>query len=287
MTLNVLNNFNIQTPRANRQNFGTSYIMPAPTGYHQEAEFFDDTDTEAAKNTGGILLAGIAIREVLKRISSKMFSSYFSKNPDVNPSQLTDIGLQMLQDKGLMQNPVKQGADIGTVYSDGLKKLSLIIENNGNNAYFDHINKQIRVSKNTLLSLPHEIGHAVEENSTTFFKALQRFRGNYTMLALILYGLGRSKSTNKKGKETFIGKIQNTLYKYNLLVPLIAFSPELITEFKASKIGLDYLKQIKAPKNIIKAARKHYAIAFCTYLALPAFAVLDNLIIKKAFSSTR
>ena len=253
--------------------------------YNYETEFFNDTDTEAAKNTGGILVAGIALREGLKRISSKMFSSYFSKNPDVNPDEITNLGLRMLQDKGLMQNPVKQTADIGSVFTDGLKKLNLIIENTGNNAYFDHVNKQIRVSKNTLLSLPHEIGHAVEEHSTTFFKALQRFRGNYTMLALILYGLGRNKSTNKKGKETFIGKIQNTLYKYNLLVPLIAFSPELITEFKASKIGIDYLKQIKAPKNIIKAAKKHYAIAFCTYLALPAFAVLDNLIIKKAFKN--
>ena len=282
MALTVFSNFNTPQVRPVQQSINATYVMPQ---YNYETEFFNDTDTEAAKNTGGILVAGIALREGLKRISSKMFSSYFSKNPDVNPDEITKLGLRMLQDKGLMQDPVKQTADIGSVFTDGLKKLNLIIENTGNNAYFDHVNKQIRVSKNTLLSLPHEIGHAVEEHSTTFFKALQRFRGNYTMLALILYGLGRNKSTNKKGKETFIGKIQNTLYKYNLLVPLIAFSPELITEVKASKIGIDYLKQIKAPKNIIKAAKKHYAIAFCTYLALPAFAVLDNLIIKKAFKN--
>ena len=198
MALTVFSNFNTPQVRPVQQRINATYVMPQ---YNYETEFFNDTDTEAAKNTGGILVAGIALRECLKRISSKMFSSYFSKNPDVNPDEITKLGLRMLQDKGLMQDPVKQTADIGSVFTDGLKKLNLIIENTGNNAYFDHVNKQIRVSKNTLLSLPHEIGHAVEEHSTTFFKALQRFRGNYTMLALILYGLGRNKSTNKKGDQ--------------------------------------------------------------------------------------
>jgi len=278
----IFNNFSNIPAYSTTSRLNNRYNMPE---YQADTEFFNDTDSEVAKNTGGFLLAGLIARKGLKSLTDNMFQTYFAKNPDVNPEQITNIGLKMLQDKGLMQNPVKQIADGGTIYTDGLKKLNLIIENNGNNAFFDHINKQIRVSKNTLLSLPHEIGHAVQENSTVVYKALQRFRGNYTILALLLYGLGRNKSTNKKGKETFIGKAQNALYKYNLLVPLLAFSPELITEFKASKIGIDYLKQIKAPKNILKAAKKHYAIAFCTYLALPAFAVIDNLILKKAFKN--
>ena len=282
MPVQIYKNIAIPNNKAYYLNMGEMYNVP---NFREEDEFFNESDTNAAKNSGLFLLAGLFTRKCLQKITNKMFSSYFSKNPNVNPQQITDIGLKMLQDKGLMKNPVEYAIQdgSGSVFKDGLKKLELVIENAGQNAHFDPVNKQIRVSKNTLLSLPHEIGHAVEEHSTTFFKYLQRFRGNYTLLALLLYGLGRNKSNQKSGKETFLGKVQNTLHKYNLLIPLLAFSPELITEYKASKIGIDYLKEIKAPKNILNAARKHYAIAFCTYLALPLFAVLDNLIIKKAF----
>lgn len=243
---------------------------------------FSKSDTETAKNTGIILTLGFMFRGLLQKFSNNLFSSYFSKQQNINEKQVTDISLKILKDKGLMQNIQKIEYPNATIYTDNLKKLNLFVEKTGQNAHFDYINKAIKVSKNTLLSLPHEIGHAVQENNTTILKKLQRFRGNYSFLALLLYGLGRNKSTDPKEKKSIFGKAQDILHKYNLLIPLIAFSPELITEFAASKIGTNSLKKANAPKSLINSARKHYAIAFCTYLALPLFAVLDNLILKKA-----
>lgn len=252
---------------------------PAPTD-----SLYTNTqsDAESAADTGFIFLAGMLIRETLQKCTGKLFSKYLSKQQDIDPKDILNVSLNMLKDKRLMKNPQKATLPNGDVmYHDVLNKLNLVIENTGQNAHFDPLNKEIRVSKNTLLSIPHEIGHAVQEHSTKFLKRLQRSRGNYTIIALILYGLGRSKSNEPEGKESLIGKLRNTLYKYNLLVPLLAFSPELITEFEASRLGLEYMKKAKVPPKLLSAARKHYAVAFCTYLALPAFAILDNFIFKK------
>lgn len=277
-----------------------SYSPPYSTVPEMELDFFESSDGEATKSAGAVLVIGLLVRKFLQEWSSKFFTNYFSKKNDIDVSEMKNIAVNMLKDKKLMEQPTLVQYKDGQVYKDvgDLKKLELIIEDNGQNAHFNPMNKEIRVSKNTLLSIPHEIGHAVEEHGTKFLKQLQRNRGNYTTLALMLYGLGREKSTNKKGKETFIGKIQNTIYKYKMLIPLLAFSPELITEIAASKIGLNYirthiqnlknkpaiienLKSIEASEKILKAAKKHYAIAFCTYLALPIFAVLDNFIFEK------
>lgn len=268
----------------------TSYApyYPMPV---QEEDFFDSNEGKAATNAGAVLGLGLVVREAMKTWSNKLFTNYFSKHPDVDKNELLKISTNMLKDK------------INESKGSNFKNIKYEIAEAGQDAFFDHFNNRIKVTKDTLISMPHEIGHAVQEHSTKFFKMLQRNRGNYTFLALLLYGLGRNKPTNKKGKQTLWTKFQNILYKYNILVPILAFSPELITEFKASKIGIDYLKQnvknienklkqnvsnkqlgtqLTNSKNILKAAKKHYAVAFCTYLALPVFAMLDNLIFKQA-----
>jgi len=288
----IFTNFkNYKTPQTNAISmpeispYAVSYSMP-----ETELDFFDTNEGKTATNTGGAIVIGLVVRELLQHWSNKLFSNYFSKHPEVSSEELLKIGNKMLDDK------IKESK------SPEFKNIKVDIASAGQDAYFNHATNQIKVTKNTLISLPHEIGHAVQEHSTKFFKALQRNRGNYTTLALLLYGLGRSKPINKKGEETISTKLQNLLYKYNVLVPLIAFSPELITEYKASKIGIDYLKkhvnsveeklkhaasnkqlstQLTNAKSILKAAKKHYAIAFCTYLALPVFAMLDNFIFKQ------
>lgn len=289
----TINNFNTQKPIQSKVSgmkpaFGVYVVMP------EDRDFFDTDEGKATKNTGYVLGLGFVIRSALQKWSGKLFSNYFANHPNVNKALVVDIANNMKADKTKKINNV------------GIKNLRIFIESAGQNAYFDPCNNVIRVTKDTLISLPHEIGHAVEEHGSKVFKFLQRNRGNATILALVLYGLGRSKPTNKKGEQTPVRKIQNTLYKFNALVPLIAFSPELITEFKASKIGVDYIKkytknvetQLKQnsankaliqkltdAKAILKAAKKHYAIAFCTYLALPVFAMMDNFIFKQAMKN--
>ncbi len=272
-------------------------------------EFFTEENTEKATNTGIILVAGMAIRELLKSLSDGFFAKYFSKNQDIDEEEMKNIAKNMLKDKKLIEDvqvnkKVRINGEIAHEVAEawsikkGLigKLKNVIINKKGQDAFFTHMGNFIKVTKDTLISLPHEIGHAVEENSTKFLKKLQRARGKYAALALILYGLGREKPANSN-KQSLWGKFQNFLYKYNLLVPLLAFSPELITEFAASKIGIDYIKEhiknlktdavknaqsIVKSENILKVAKKHYFVAFCTYLSLPVFAILDNYIFKKA-----
>ncbi len=284
MSLNQLSNnqFISQKPMnyAHKAKFSGQY-----SSYTSNNSFFDEfsqSDTETAKSTGAILALGLLARNILQKITNNMFTNYFSKHQNINEEQVKNLGLKILEDKGLMKNPTEIITPQGSVYTDKLKKLKLIIDKTGQDAHFDYVNKAIKVTKNTLISLPHEIGHAVQEHNTSILKKLQRFRGNYAFLALLLYGLGRNKSTDTKENKSLLGKFQDTLHKYNLLIPLLAFSPELITEFAASKIGLDAMKKANAPKQLINAARKHYAVAFCTYLALPLFAVIDNFILRKA-----
>lgn len=263
MTVNsILKNYNPSFAQKSAQNSSMSYYQP----YYPASEYFDEystSDSDAAANTGIIFLAGLAIREALSKFSNDFFSKYLSKKRDIDPNEIIEISKKMIKDKGLDK-----------------KGLRCEVFEKGNDAYFSHLENKIKVTKDTLLALPHEIGHAVEEHNTKILKKLQRFRGQYAMLALILYGLGRDKSSDPNSQNTTIGKIRNFLHKYNLLVPLAAFSPELITEFSASKIGIDYLKKANASKALISAAKKHYAAAFCTYLSLPVFAIMDNLIFK-------
>lgn len=293
MRTSTINNFN--TPKfmpskvsGMKPSFGVYVMEP------ENRDFFDTDEGKATKNTGYVLGLGFVIRSALQKWSNKLFSNYFANHPNVNKALVVDIANNMKADKAK------------NIKNDGFKNLRVFIEPAGQNAYFDPNNNIIRVTKDTLISLPHEIGHAVEEHGSKVFKFLQRNRGNATILALVLYGLGRSKPTNKKGEQTPVRKFQNILYKFNSLVPLIAFSPELITEFKASKIGIDYIKEyakniqiqlkqnsadkvlaqkLTDTKTILKAAKKHYAIAFCTYLALPVFAMMDNFIFKQAMKN--
>ncbi len=255
-----------------------TYNTPYYPQYIEDSE----SDGDSAKNAGAILIGGMLLREFLQKNAGKIMGQYLSKNRKLDDKEILDTSLNMLKDKGLLNDPQQFAIRDGSLFRGQNAKLDLIIENDGSKAYFDHMNKQICVTKKTLLALPHEIGHAVQENCTTFLKKLQRSRGMYAYLAMFLYGMGRKKSNDPNAEQTTTGKLRNILYKYSLGIPLLAYSPELITEFQASKIGIKYLKDAKVSKSLLSAAKKHYAVAFCTYLALPLFAIMDAFIFKKA-----
>lgn len=136
-------------------------------------------------------------------------------------------------------------------------------------AFFSHKDKAVVVGKDSFSSLFHELGHATIENKSGIMKNLQRFRGNYTILSLALYGL---LSSNKDGNNT----------KSDALIPLLAFSPELITEAKASHIGLKFLKEkVKTgeiEKSLFKKIRNSYITCFSTYLFIPVSIILIDAI---------
>lgn len=185
-----------------------------------------------------------------------------------NPEELMPLAFEMRQKEGL-NNSVK------------------ISGGNKGEACFSHIGNEVIVGEDQLSSLFHEIGHAKIENKTEFLKLLQRNRGNYTILSLALYSLmsqKRHQSEDAFGdhKKSLGTKIKNFLSRSTLLVPLLAFSPELITEAKASQYGLKFLKekvaQGKLDKNIYSKIKKSYATCFGTYLFIPISIILMELL---------
>ena len=75
-----------------------------------------------------------------------------------------------------------------------------------------------------------------------------------------------------------IAKVKNFLNKNDYVIPLIAFSPELITEFKASQYGLKFLKgKVKEgaiEKSLFNKIKKSYITCFSTYLFIPVSIML-------------
>lgn len=144
-------------------------------------------------------------------------------------------------------------------------------------AYFTHDGNFIKVGPNQHSSLFHEIGHAVEENNTTIFKKLQRFRGKYAILSLALYALLSGRKQQNDGNYD----IGSHLSKTDVAIPLLSFAPELVTEAKASFEGLKFLKT-KIGKGITEATyknvRKSYLTCFGTYLFIPlSIIIMDAL----------
>lgn len=187
-------------------------------------------------------------------------NKHFTKNIK-DKEQLWNLAHEMKNEKG------------------GLNNLNIVPTNTPGEAFYTHEKNAVVVGKDSFSSLFHEVGHAVEENSTKAFKWLQRRRGNYTALALLLYTLmsQSQKSKNYYDDENtgLISKMKRSLSKSEVLIPLLAFSPELITEAKASQEGLKFLKgKVGKSSPLYKNVRSSYLTCFSTYLFIPVSIML-------------
>lgn len=207
-----------------------------------------------------------------KVLVGKINKHYTDKIPHEITSKLPDLAESMKKDKGLEK---------------------VVIDTNGTlgEAFFTHKGNFVSVGKDQYTSLFHELGHAFEENKTVFWKYLQRFRtnpytkkfgGNYTLLALGLYALLSQRKKTYTDEDYHPGikaKIKSFLNKSDAIVPLLAFSPELITEAKASHEGLKFLrKTIGKESSVYKNIRNSYIACFGTYLFIPvSIMLLDGI----------
>lgn len=173
------------------------------------------------------------------------------------------------------------------LYKHGLlEKVEQFIGPNGQ-AFFDHSKNIIVTGKDQYSSLFHEIGHAMIENKTVLLKKLQRFRGHYSILSLALYALLSQRPKQNDDDQSF-GSIIN---KSDVVVSLLAFSPELITEAKASQEGLKFLKQKLSDgiieKSLYKNIKKSYITCFATYLFIPVSIILIDMLRNSANNARR
>lgn len=143
-------------------------------------------------------------------------------------------------------------------------------------AFYTDRGNFVHVSSDQKSSLFHEIGHAMEENNTKIFKWLQRGRGNYAILSLGLYAILSQTRKNQQDNQhkSFLSKLLSP----TVVVPMLAFSPELITEAKASITGVRFLeknqKTFKMSDNLIKNIKRSYLACFGTYLFIPVSIIL-------------
>lgn len=245
----------------NKQNVSFGYQEESQNPLSAIKDFLVILTNDAVGLAGFNTVLAAMQRLVNGKVLIGKINNHFMKNitPDEN-NQILGLAKNMWEDKGLSAKGVN-------VNYGGPK----------GEAYFTHIGNKVVVGSDKYSALFHELGHAVEENCTKVFKQLQRFRGHYSDLSLALYFLMslRPKSNDYQDKEnqTFGDKVKNFFKNSDAVVPLIAFSPELITEGKASLEGLKFLKgKLKTgaiSKSLYNNIAKSYATCFSTYLFVP------------------
>jgi len=242
-------------------------------GYSEESQFDKIKYGLSALTNSPLGLVGVNMllwkvqSFVNGNILSGKINKHFTKNI-TNYDQLETLAKEMKNKKHKLDN------------------VDMIIGHPGTEgkAFFEHGTNRIVVGRKETSAVFHEIGHAVIENKTKFLKKLQRGRNNYTWIALGLYTMisQRPKNVYQDKAPTPITKVKNFLNKNDWVIPLIAFSPELITEAKASQIGIKFLKEKvaegKLDKSVFKNIKKSYLTCFSTYLFIPVSIMLIDAI---------
>ena len=105
-------------------------------------------------------------------------------------------------------------------------------------------------------ALAHELGHFFIDYNKGFMKTLQ------SNIVISLISKSDLVSTVSSFALSLFGKDS-----LSVIVPLIVKSPLLVTEFTASKVGLDLLKKAGATEEQINRSKKNLASAWGTYLS--------------------
>lgn len=249
---------NLEVKNASKANQTRANVQFGYGGYYQEPQSplqgLKDLAVTLTNDAIGFLGINAVLLAVQKFVNGDILigkiNKHFTKDIDSkNIDKLDNLADEMLQKHGL---------------TDKVRRF----DGPNGEAFFNHEKNIVVVGKDKYSALFHEIGHAVEENKTTFFKTLQRGRGHYAEASLLLYALlGQNKSDDNK---------------LSTIIPLVAFAPELITEAKASLEGLKFLKEKvklqQLEKSVFKKIRSSYLTCFATYLFIPVSIMLVDAI---------
>ncbi len=206
-----------------------------------------------------------------KLLVGKINKHFTNKITAEEQSKLAGLALEMREQHGL-----DKGAKMVDIEFNGPKG-EAFYTHTGDRAKDIKANS-IVVGKNQHSSLFHELGHAVQENNTKGFKWLQRGRGRYAYLSMLLYAMLSGRQQQQDGSYN----IGSALSKADVAIPLLAFAPELITEAKASMVGLKFLKEKKnlgqISESLYKNTKRSYLACFGTYLFVPlSIIIMDAL----------
>ena len=274
LNLNRTNGFGNQLSAEKRQKnqaggkcFGSGYYTDYYPEYYQDYSPHQIKDGLLNLTNGilGIVGFNAALFAVQNFVNGKILVGKINKHYTDkihNDNQLVNLASKMLEDNGLD------------------KKVTFVPGKTGE-AYYSALGNRVVIGGDKASALFHEIGHAIIENKSGILKTLQDHRGHYTVAALALYALmsqRRQKDAFGDKRQGLGTKIANFLSRGSLLVPLLAFSPELITEFKASQYGLKFLKGKGVDKALYKNIKNSYRACFATYLFIPVSIILMELL---------
>lgn len=249
-------------------------------GYREEQQgilgSIKDTFVELTSDVVGAVGFNVALAWLQETVSGKLLVGKINKHFTDKITPEEQGKLKGLAEEMLEQHGLDKGAKRVDIEYNGPKG-EAFYTHTGNRA--KNINpNSIVVGKNQHSSLFHEIGHAVEENNTRGFKWLQRGRGRYAYISMLLYAMLAGRSQQQDGSYS----IGSSLTKTDVAVPLLAFAPELITEAKASLTGLKFLKEKKnlgqISESLYKNTKRSYLACFGTYLFVPlSIIIMDAL----------
>lgn len=256
-------------PKSNTTAFGYMDEQQGVLGSIKDA-FVSFTNDAVSLVGFNVALAWLQNMVSGKLLVGKINKHFTDKITPEEQSKMYSLANEMLDQHGL---------------NSGAKKVEIRM-GGADEAFYTHTGDSSRgikansivVGKNTQSSLFHEIGHAVEENNTKAFKWLQRGRGRYAYLSMLLYAMLSGRSQQQDGSYS----IGSSLSKADVAIPLLAFAPELITEAKASMTGLKFLKEkLNAgaiTESLYKNTKRSYLACFGTYLFVPlSIIIMDAL----------
>lgn len=181
---------------------------------------------------------------------------------------------------------------------NGLESKVPIYTGAAGEAYFSSSGgfQKIVVGNDSFSALFHELGHAIIENKTKILKSFQKNRNLDAYGAITLYMLLESAKytnrTKKSAQNNSLDDIQTKtidfFIKYSEILPILIYSPELVSELGATGYGLKFLKkEVKEGsigKNIFKNIRNSYAAAFATYLFIPLSLILMSAVNRATYN---
>lgn len=237
------------------------------------------------KISKSIIKKMININKSLSSSQVKSFEKAFDKA--FKKSKLDEFGVSIFKCNDLKIDMYNIKEHIKkNITSKWLKKDSLetyyntILEHmKSDNSCYTFFDKTIYTSKNTRLSLFHEMGHAYNHNKTIFARALQKSRMLYQFLIVPISFTSICLATNEKNSQqkenksklnSLLLKLQNSFVKLSPLILFSSFLPMLIEEGLASLQGQKFAKNV-LDKNIYSKVKHTNFLGFLTYLFLASF----------------
>jgi len=154
----------------------------------------------------------------------------------------------------------------------------------GLNAFFSPFNNTIVYNKKSpmLISLPHEMGHAINFNNNGIMRKLHFLKMGGLFVPLLMLPTVLLKNKKQEGEQTtgIFDKI-TTFIKDNCgKLTFLTFLPKLIEEASASIRGTNLSKEFLSKENI-KTLKKFYSWAWLTYLGSAVIASLGVTLASK------